>query len=172
MLIASLVVILIFAAVLAPAAIRPNTFSIKRTAVIRATPGHLFELLNNFQHWTEWSPFKSVAPSTGLRLGGAPNGIGSTFEWEGNKTHGYMEIIDAVPAARLLIKVNFVATVDARIFFEISLEGKGDETVVTWTTSGPASVMVRAIHIYTNALKWLGSISEKGLVGLKAIAEG
>ena len=109
--------------------------------------------------------------SIGLRLGGAANGIGSTFEWEGNKTHGYMGIIDAVPGSRLLIKVNFVATVDSHIFFEISLEGQGDETVVTWTTTGPASLMVRVIHVYTNALNWLASITEKGLVGLKATAE-
>jgi uncharacterized protein YndB with AHSA1/START domain len=105
------VLVVCVVAVLAYAATKPDTFTIQRSATIKAPPERVFALLTDFPAWRQWSPWENLDPDLKRTYSGAPNGKGAVYEWEGNKAGaGRMEILDA-PAPQ---KVTINSTSGAR----------------------------------------------------------
>src|SRR5260370_39015297 len=87
------------AALVGFAATRPDTFRIQRTANMKAPPEKVFPLINDFHQWTAWSPWEGLDPELKRTYSGPANGLGTIYEWEGNKQvgKGRMEFTEATP---------------------------------------------------------------------------
>jgi hypothetical protein len=53
-----IIVVVLVAAILILAATKPDTFRVRRTASIKAPPGKIFALINDFPRWDAWSPWE------------------------------------------------------------------------------------------------------------------
>ena len=82
--IVSIAVIVLFAALLVLAATKPDTFRVQRATSIKAPPEKIFALINDFHSWGSWSPYEKLDPTMKRTHGGAANGKGAVYEWEGN----------------------------------------------------------------------------------------
>ena len=51
------------AALLVYAAMRPGAFRLERSTVIAAPPEKVFALIDNFHHWSQWSPWEHIDPA-------------------------------------------------------------------------------------------------------------
>ncbi len=167
-----IVVAVVVAALLVFAATRPDTFRLQRAASIKAPPGKIFALIDDFHNWVSWSPWEKTDPTTERTYSGAASGKGAVYEWEGKKVgKGRMEITDQSPSSRIAIKLDFFKPFEAHNTVDFTLEGKGDATAVTWTMQGSNGYMGKVFSIFVSMDSMVGKDFEAGLANLKGIAE-
>src|SRR5947207_3200359 len=120
--------------VLVVAATRPDTFEVKRSKTLKATPERVFSFLSDFHQWPTWSPWEKMDPAMTRTHSGAASGKGAIYAWKGNKKvgEGRMEILDSAAPAKLTIKLDFFKPFEAHNTAEFTVNGKGTETELTW----------------------------------------
>jgi uncharacterized protein YndB with AHSA1/START domain len=160
-------------AVLAYAATKPDTFRVARSASIKAPPEKIFALISNLRGWGAWSPYEKRDPEMKRTFSSAESGKGAAYAWDGNKNvgAGRMEIIDASPPSRIVIKLDFLRPFEAHNTAEFTMEPKGDSTTVTWAMHGPSLFVGKVMRIFIDMDRMVGKDFEDGLANLKAAAE-
>jgi hypothetical protein len=168
----ALAVVVVIAAVLIYAATRPGELHVERTASIKAPPEKIAALINDFHKWGSWSPYEKIDPAMKRTYGGAPEGKGAVYEWQGNSEvgAGRMEITETRPTATT-IKLDFTAPLEGHNVATFLLVPQGDATNVTWTMDGPTPYVGKLIGIFMNMETMIGGAFDQGLANLKAIAE-
>jgi Polyketide cyclase / dehydrase and lipid transport len=175
-LIASLAVILAIAIalILILATTKPATFSVQRSAEIKAPPERISPLITDFHQWAGWSPWEKRDPAMKRTYEGADSGKGAVYAWDGNRNvgSGRMEILQA-STSKIVIKLDFFKPFEGHntAEFTLSPQGGGTGTDVKWVMHGPAPFMHRVMQVFMNFDKMIGKDFEAGLAGLKSLAE-
>jgi uncharacterized protein YndB with AHSA1/START domain len=161
------------AAVLILASRKPDSFSVQRAASIHAPPERIFPLINDFRAWRAWSPYEDRDPNLQRSYSGANSGKGAVYEWNGNKNvgSGRMEILDAPPPGRIVIKLDFISPFEGHNTAEFTFVPQGDTTNVTWRMHGPAPFMSKLMQMFMNFDNMIGKDFVTGLANLKRVAE-
>ena len=161
------------AVVLTLAATKPNTFRVERSATINAAPEAIFPIVNDFHRWIDWSPWEKLDPNLQRTHGGAEQGVGATYAWEGNKKagKGQMEITESLPASKIAIKLDFEKPFEAHNNVDFTFTLQGNATHVNWAMHGRQPFMLKVMSVFVSMDKLVGKDFEKGLVGLKSLAE-
>ncbi len=169
----AVIVVVAIAGVLIVAATKPDTFSVQRSATIKAPPEKVFAVLNDFHRWTEWSPWEKLDPAMQRTLGGAASGTGATYTWEGNSKAGAgrMEIIESVPGRKVGIQLDFIKPFEGHNIAEFTLTPQGDATRVDWRMHGPAPFVSKLMQVFVSMDAMIGKDFEEGLAKLKAVAD-
>ena len=104
---------------------------------------------------------------------GAASGKGAVYAWEGNRNvgSGRMEILEAASPSKIVIKLDFLKPFEAHNTAEFTMLPQGDATSITWLMHGPASFMVKVMHVFINMDKMVGKDFEAGLANLKRLVE-
>jgi len=165
-----LVVALALAALAVYVATRPADFRLVRKRTLAAPPGAVFDLVNDFRKWPEWSPWEKLDPNLKRDLSGPPSGTGSAYHWSGNAKagEGRMTITDSQPPHRITIRLEFIKpwTATNTTTFDFAPNGSGTE--VTWAMTGTNNFMAKAFSIFMNMEKFVGPDFERGLASLDA----
>jgi uncharacterized protein YndB with AHSA1/START domain len=161
------------AAVLILAANKPDTFRVQRSTSIKAPPEKVFALINDMRAWGAWSPWEKKDPAMKRTYSGAASGQGAAYAWEGdsNVGKGRMEIAEATPPSKIVIKLDFERPLEAHNVVAFTMEPRGDPTNVTWDMQGPTPFFAKIIHVFMDVDKMVGNDFETGLANLKAAAE-
>ena len=164
----AIVVILILAAM------KPSDFVVERSVTINTPPEKIAPLINDFHNWDEWSPWAKLDPAMKTSFSGAPTGVGSIYEWEGNSKvgKGRMEIRSIQPA-KTTIKLDFLKPFEGHNTADFVLEPEGSSaTRVTWVMYGPLNFIPgKLMSVFTTMDKMIGDDFQRGLANLKAAAE-
>jgi hypothetical protein len=168
-----IVVVLLIGAVLAFAAMRPDTFRIHRSTTIKAPPEKIFPLISDFKRWGAWSPYETKDPNMKRSFGGAAEGKGSVYAWDGNGNvgQGRMEITDAAAPSQVAIQLDFTRPFEAHNRVVFRIVPNGEATEVTWDMQGPANYVSKLIGVFVSMDRMVGRDFEAGLANLKSIAE-
>jgi len=153
---------------------QPNTFQVTRTISIKAPPATIFAQVNDLHLWTGWSPWEKLDPALQRTYEGAPSGTGAIYRWNSAKNEvgqGAMTITDSRPGELVGIRLDFLKPFAATNDVAFTFKPEGDETAVTWTMTGQANFMCKAMHLVMNMDKMIGGDFEKGLTSLKAVTE-
>jgi len=167
-------VVLFVAVFAAVAAVQPDDFRVTRTEEISAPVSTVFEQVNDFHKWQEWSPWARLDPNAKTTFSGAPAGEGAIFDWSGNDKvgEGRLTLTRSVPDELVRINLNFVRPMEGRSTAEFAFVPVGDNTDVTWTMFGRNdSFVAKVICLFMNMDKTIGGDFEKGLDNLKMMAE-
>lgn len=166
-------IVVVVAGILIYAATRPDTFRVQRTETIKAPPEKVFALINDLRSWNLWSPYEKKDPAMKRTFSGATSGKGAVYEWDGDNSvgKGRMEITEATPSAKILIKLDFIKPFEGHNTAAFTMEPRSDGTVVTWAMHGPASFMMKVMGIFMNMDNMIGNDFAAGLANLKAVAE-
>ena len=169
----AVVLAIAIAIVLILAATKPDTFEVRRAATVKAPPEKIFALISDFHQWGSWSPWENKDPAMQRSYGGAASGRGAVYAWEGNKNvgSGRMEILEASPPSKIVIKLDFLKPFEAHNTAEFTMLPQGNATSITWLMHGPASFMVKVMHVFINMDRMVGKDFEAGLANLKRLAE-
>ncbi len=159
--------------ILTLAAGKPDTFSIKRSIAVKASPEKVFALINDFDHWGGWSPYEKKDPAMKRTRSGPARGAGAVYAWEGDSTIGVgrMTIAESVAPSRVRINLDFEKPMKANNVVTFTLTPGSDGTTVTWDMQGPTPFLGKIIHVLIDMDKMVGTDFETGLVSLKALAE-
>ena len=169
----AVVIVVLIAVVLGLAAMKPDTFSVRRATPIKAPPDKVFALINDFRQWGQWSPWEKLDPDLKRTFSGAPSGKGAVYEWTGNKKvgAGRMEITEPTPPNKLVIKLDFIRPFEGHNIAEFTLEPQGDATQLSWVMHGPTPFVSKVMQVFVSMDALIGKDFEAGLANLKAIAE-
>ena len=169
----AVILVVAIAAVLILAAMRPDTFVIQRSMTINAPAEKIFPLINDYKNWSSWSPYEKIDPEMVRTYSGSATGVGSIYEWTGNKNigRGRMEILETVPPSRVLIKLDFFAPFEAHNTPEFTIKPEGNATNVTWAMRGPVPYVAKIMHTLFSMEKMVGGQFHQGLANMKAVAE-
>ena len=166
-------IVVVVAGILIYAATRPDTFRVQRTATIKAPPEKIFALINDLRSWSLWSPYDKKDPAMKRTFSGAASGKGAIYEWDGDKNvgKGRMEITEATPPSKILIKLDFISPFEGHNTAEFTMEPRSDGAVVTWAMYGSASLMMKVMGLFMNMDNMIGNDFAAGLANLKAATE-
>ncbi|MGJ6981551.1 SRPBCC family protein [Aestuariimicrobium soli] len=153
-------------------------YSVARSIVVRADAARVHALVNDFRHWTTWSPWEDLDPSMERTYRGPESGTDAQYEWSGNKQagSGTMRITNVTDDA-IAIDLHFVKPFPAenRVLFSFVPVTEGDDrgaTKVTWSMEGEVSGVMRVFTKIRPMDALIGPDFERGLAQLKAEAEG
>jgi uncharacterized protein YndB with AHSA1/START domain len=161
------------AVVLILAATKPDTFSVRREATLKAPAEKIFPLINDFHQWVTWSPWEHKDPALKRTYSGADSGKGAVYGWEGNKNvgSGRMEILESTTPSKIVIKLDFFTPFEGHNTAEFTMLPQGDATHLIWLMHGPAPFMNKLMQVFMNLDKMIGKDFEAGLATLKQVTE-
>jgi uncharacterized protein YndB with AHSA1/START domain len=173
-----IVIAVAFAAVLAYAASKPDTFMVRRSASIAAPPEKIFPMIDDLRAQSAWSPFEKD-PNMKRTHSGAPRGKGAVYAWDGNRQvgAGRIAITESVPSSKVVLLLEMSRPFKAHNTVEFTLDriGAGTNvtgTKVTWAMQGRQPYMAKVMGLFVDCDKMCGGLFEEGLAKLKALAEG
>jgi hypothetical protein len=167
------VILLIAVAVIVALALKqPETFRAERSITIAARPEGVAPLISDLHNWPQWSPWAHLDHDMKVTYSGAASGVGSVYEWEGNRKvgKGRMEITSATPSA-ISLKLDFIKPMEGHNSCTFTLQSVDSSTHVTWEMDGPNTFMGKVMSVFVSMDKMIGKDFEKGLANLKAAAE-
>jgi len=150
---------------------RPATFHIERSATIAAPADSVFAHIGDLHQWPSWSPWEKLDPNMTRSFAGT--GVGSTYQWAGNDKvgEGRMTVTELEPARSVVLKLDFIKPFQATSTARFALDPAPEGTRVTWSMDGNNNFIAKAMCIVMPMDKMVGPDFERGLAGLKAVAE-
>lgn len=150
-----------------------DTYTVERTTRVDAPASAVYERIVDFHRWPAWSPYEELDPDMKRTYAGAESGVGAAYEWSGNLKAGAgrMEIVEAVDDERVVIDLRFRKPFRSESTATFALDDSGNGTAVTWSMTGPVTLVSRIMGIFRSMDRMVGPAFEKGLAKLKADAE-
>jgi hypothetical protein len=150
-----------------------SRYVVERSTTIKAPAGTVYAEIADFHRWRQWSPWEELDPDLERTYSGSDSGTGAVYEWSGNRRagQGRMEITNTADAENVTISLNFIKPFKSSSTTTFRLTPDGESTHVTWTMTGPMTLMLRVFGIFKSMDKLIGPDFEKGLDRLKTVAE-
>ncbi|MFT3706409.1 MAG: SRPBCC family protein [Archangium sp.] len=168
-LIGLLAVLAIFFAIVAS---RPETFEIKRSLDINASPEVVASQITNFHKWEAWSPWEKQDAAMKKTFDGPDDGVGAHYAWDSAKVgSGEMKVTDVKPGEKVGIDLHFTKPFETQNRVDFELVKSGDKTNVSWVMTGKNSFAGKAMSVFMDMDKMVGPDFEKGLAALKDASE-
>lgn len=151
----------------------PRHSHVERSIVINAEPAVIFNVLNGFGEFNQWSPWADIDPeNTRYTFSGPAHGVGARMVWTSPAAsigNGSQEIITSEPYSRVVVKLEFNKQGGATGYFAIQPAANGSH--ITWGFD--ADHGYNLLNRYFGLLydKLGGADYEKGLANLKAYVE-
>ena len=156
----------------------PKQVHIERSIVVERPASMMFELLNSYRYFNEWSPWAKRDPKAQFIISGPDSGVGARMSWVGEPHlvgSGWQEIVASKPYELINIKLDFDAQGLANTGFALAAEG--DATRVTWFFDSDLTEGVNFLDSFLARYfgllfdRWVGGDYEQGLANLKQFAE-
>ena len=156
----------------------PKQVHVERSIVIDQPVGMMFELLNSYESFSEWSPWAGRDPKAVFITSGPESGVGAHLSWSGDAQlvgSGWQEIVASKPYERIDIKLDFDAQGLADTGF--ILEPQGNASKITWFFDSDLTEGVSFVDAFLARYfgllfdRWVGGDFEQGLANLKVYAE-
>lgn len=173
-----LLVLFLLAAFVVTGYLLPKQVHVERSITIDRPVNMMFELLNGYQHYDEWSPWVERDPQAEFIISGPETGVGARLSWVGDPQlvgSGWQEVVASKPYEQIDIKLDFDAQGVADTGFKLIPEG--DATRITWFFDSDLTQGVNLVDAFLARYfgllfdRWVGGDYEKGLANLKLYAE-
>ena len=148
-------------------------YTVERVASTTASVDRVHGLVADFHEWTRWSPWEDIDPDMTRSYSGADSGVGAHYAWDGNRKAGAgsMRITNAAPES-VDIDVAFTRPFRSNSQVRFDLTGRDGATEVVWRMRTPKTLGMRIFGLLLNLDKAIGRDLDKGLAGIKRVAEG
>ena len=163
---------------LAFAASRPAAYHVERQLEIAAPSDVVFPVLNDLRRFTGClvlfgTPWEQADPSMQQSFEG-PAGVGQSYAWSSKKElgAGRMTIEESVPNQKVVVKLEFEKPMKSTSISTLTLAATSTGSTATWSMDGKHNFVGKALGVFMNMDKMLGTDVEKGLARLKVVAEG
>lgn len=150
----------------------PRQVHIERSIVINAPQAQLFDALDGFKRFNEFSPWAALDPNTQYSYSGPESGVGAKMSWTSTDSKvgsGTNEIVESTPPNFIRTRLVFGDQGPAEARFK--LEPADGGTRVTWGFDCDLGNNPIAHYFGLMFDKWIGSDYDKGLAKLKQVME-
>jgi hypothetical protein len=151
---------------------RPNDFRYERTRSIKASPEKVFEQVNEFRNWENWSPWIEMEPTAVLTYGENTEGEGAFYRWDGKKTgSGSCTILRSAPTFAVDVALEFEKPMKSSARADFNLVPEGDGTRVSWIMSGTNHFIAKFFGVVFNSEKMISKSFDRGLEKIAQLVE-
>jgi len=173
-----IVILFLIAAFVVTGYLLPKQVHIERSITVERPATMMFELLNSYRHFNEWSPWAGRDPKAQFIVSGPESGVGARLSWDGDPRlvgSGWQQIVASKPYEKINIKLDFDAQGIADTGF--TLVAQGDATRITWFFDSDLTEGVNFLDSFLARYfgllfdRWIGGDYEQGLASLKQYAE-
>ncbi len=150
----------------------PKTAHVERSITIAASPEAVYELVDGFGRFNEWSPWASLDPATKYSISGPGRGVGARMEWRSDNPDvgtGSQQIVAVEPGRSVTSTLDF--GMDNPTTAKMVLLPEGAATRATWTLETDFSGSLLGRYFGLALDRMVGPDYEKGLAQLKRLAE-
>jgi len=153
--------------------LQPDEFAVTRTETINAPPAVVFEQVNNFHNWPNWSPWENLDPNMKRTYEGPEAGQGAHYGWsgDGNVGEGHMTITESKPNEQIDIALVFLKPMEGTNPTVFTFTPDGEQTKVTWTMTGKMNFISKAMCLVISMDQMIGGMFEEGLAKMKSVSE-
>lgn len=164
------IIIGLFGAYLVAAVVAPSSLVIEQSITINATPATVFNQVNCFDNWPNWSPWNAMDTAMTNEYSEEPCGLGAWNSWTGEKTgQGKQTNVEVIENEYLKSTLVFGADTTPQIS-EWKLEAVEGGTKVTWNFIGSETPFFkRPMNLFGK--HFLTEQYVSGLAALKTVAE-
>jgi hypothetical protein len=148
-----------------------SQFRCTRSILIDAPASSILPEIADLERHVRWSPFSKPDPKTRDFYSGAP-GVGQSRAFEGGQYGAGVIRIESVEPGRVLMRLNMRKPMKVSNLIEFALLPEGDGTRVSWSLTGPATLIWRLMSLFMDCEAMCGRQLEEGLATLKTQAEG
>lgn len=162
----------ILAAAAAIAFLLPRQVHVERSVTIAAPRATVFSQVSGFKNFNKWSPWFAMDPNAKYTYTGPEFGVGARMSWVGDPKKvgsGSQEILETRPLEMVKSALDFGPQGKAIAQFTLAPEGTG--TRVTWGFDTDLGMNPVSRYFGLMFDRMIGPDYEKGLAGLKKLAE-
>lgn len=150
----------------------PRNVHIERSTVIAAKPATVFNYLNGWKHFNDWSPWAALDPNTKYTYEGPETGVGARQSWfseDPNVGNGSQEITAVETDKAITIKLSLPNMEPSVVTQTLIPEGEG--TKLIWAMD--ADMGMNPLNRWFGLLleTFIGPDYEKGLAKMKPLIE-
>lgn len=150
----------------------PRTTHMQRSITIEAPQAAIFDRLNTFQGFNDYSPWFDRDPQAIYSWSGPVRGVGAHMSWDSKKSdvgQGSQEIIASEPYGHIVTHLDFGAGGQNEAAWTIEPAGKACK--VTWSLDSDAGFnpLNRWMGLFLE--RFVGPDYERGLAKLKLVVE-
>jgi hypothetical protein len=144
---------------------------VERSIIIERPPSHVFDVLNSYKRFNEWSPWAKKDPNASYSFEGPEVGQGALMTWSGNEAvgSGRFEIIESTPTSLVKMVQRVTDGRTGTVTFDVGSTDLGVK--VTWKydveLGGNPIERIRGKYLDSS----IGGDYQYGLMRLKALIE-
>ena len=156
----------------------PSTVHVERSIKIERPAYEIFEILNDYQYFKNYSQWNVRDPDIAYTISGSESGVGQRLNWLGDPQlvgSGWQEIIASEPDNQIDIELHFETQSVAFTRFVITPEADG--CTVVWSYDADVAAELNFFEGFLSRYfgllfdRWVGTNFEQSLANLKAYAE-
>jgi len=150
-----------------------NNYDIKRTKVINAPVEVVYNNVNDYKNWPEWSPWIEQEPTAELLFSDKTSGVGGSYGWKGEVLgEGNIETVAVKVNEYIDQKIKFIKPFESASDIYWNFKSVEGGTEVTWGMKGNLDFMSKAFMAYSGGMdKQMGPDYERGLFKLDSILQ-
>lgn len=154
-------------------ALGTQNFNTERSLKIDAPKTMLFNMVNDYKTWEQWSPWYDKDPEMKVEYGSTTEGVGATYTWIGNEEvgEGKMTAIESTPSAIHKSKMEFVGFDDPSTAI-FTFDEVDEQTEVTWKLHSDENLpfFLRGFMTLIRAKKSMENDFDNGLSKMATLA--
>lgn len=163
------IVLCLLLAFLLGAFLLPEKTVVERQIEINRPANFIFQFVNGFSRYNEWSPWVAHDPAAKYQYSGQPTGVGAMMSWDSEILgKGSQRVVESVENSAVTTELD----VDGRpATVKYLLESQGDRTIVRWSLEARAgnNPLNRWLNLAMD--RFVGADFGTGLTNLKTRVE-
>ncbi len=144
---------------------------VERSIIIERPSSHIFDVLNSFKRFNEWSPWAKKDPAASFTFAGPDRGQGARMEWSGNPDigAGHLEIIESTPTSSIKMTQVVTGGRTGSISYQVEPSDLGVKVTWAYDVELGANPIERIKGRYLDSS--VGADFQYGLMRFKALVE-
>jgi len=144
---------------------------VERSIIIERPPSHVFDVLNSFKRFNEWSPWAKKDLAASYTFEGPEAGQGALMAWSGNEAvgAGRFEIIESTPTSLVKMVQRVTNGRTGTVTFDIGTTDLGVKVIWKYDVELGGNPIERIKGKYLDSS--IGGDYQYGLMRLKALIE-
>ena len=144
---------------------------VERSIIIERPPSHVFDVLNSYKRFNEWSPWAKKDQSASYSFEGPEVGQGAVMTWSGNKEvgSGRFEIIESTPTSIVKMIQRVTGGHTGTVTFDVGTTDLGVKVTWKYDVELGGNPIERIKGKYLDST--IGGDYQYGLMRLKALIE-
>lgn len=148
-----------------------GNYHVKRSITVHKNATEVFEMAQNFNKWTSWSPWLCIEPSAQVQVSGTGKDVNDKYTWQGELVgEGIIEHQRIEYLKEIEQEITFLKPMESHASVYWKFDAPNDSvTTVTWGMKGEMPFLFRFM---TKMMEpWIGMDYERGLKMMKDMVE-